>query len=222
MLKSVRSRASAIAFAVLAGAIAATPTTASAQDDRRRSETVSACLDRATTNVQMRACGESEYRRQDDRLNAEYQRAQARLTPSQFTTLRQEQRTWLRNRGSECRGGGGTNGALSAILCRASETENRADYLANYRAAGRPDGASLSAWTGRWQGPEGLFVDVQPGRGPNQVMLTLKDNLDDQGVYVGSFTGSSIQFQRRGRPEPSAAAPALKPASPSYAHGETV
>lgn len=61
--------------------------------------------------------------------------------------------------------------------------------------------SALTPWLGRWQGPEGLFMDVEPGASSNQVRLTVKDNLDSQDRYSGRFDGSAIRFERRGRTE---------------------
>lgn len=61
--------------------------------------------------------------------------------------------------------------------------------------------SALTPWLGRWQGPEGLFMDVQPGASSNQVRLNVKDNLDSQERYTGRFDGSAIRFERRGRTE---------------------
>ena len=68
------------------------------------------------------------------------------------------------------------------------------------RVVGRSS-SELTPWLGRWQGPEGLFLDVQLGASGNQVRLTVKDNLDSQDNYVGRFDGSAIRFERRGRTE---------------------
>lgn len=208
---------SAISACWLVSALAVPGTGASAQESRRPLPTLSVCLDRADTNVQMQACATTEFRRQDARLNAEYANARARLGAAQFVVLRQEQRAWLRNLNRECVRERGSNASLSATLCRATETGNRADYLANYRLPGRPAPSSLSDWTDRWDGPEGLFIEVQPARGENRVRLVVKDNLDSEDSYVGRFTGTTIQFERRGRTETirrgSGADPARKPAS---------
>ncbi|WP_269715392.1 hypothetical protein [Caulobacter sp. NIBR2454] len=58
--------------------------------------------------------------------------------------------------------------------------------------------ADLSPWLGRWNGPEGLFLDIKPGKHPGTVALTLKDNLDSQAEYAGVLEGDAIRFERRG------------------------
>ena len=56
-------------------------------------------------------------------------------------------------------------------------------------------------WVGRWTGPEGLFLDIQPsptGK-PGHYALTNKDNLDRQGDYPGVAEGTTIRFVRDGK-----------------------
>lgn len=68
------------------------------------------------------------------------------------------------------------------------------------------DGANaaspVATWTGRWTGPEGLFLDIRPAPGgkPGRYALTLKDSLDAQGGYAGVARGDFIAFTRNGRP----------------------
>lgn len=57
------------------------------------------------------------------------------------------------------------------------------------------------AWVGRWAGPEGLFLDIQPssdGR-PDHVSITNRDTLDRQAEYSGVSEGATIRFVRDGR-----------------------
>jgi len=56
-------------------------------------------------------------------------------------------------------------------------------------------------WVGRWTGPEGLFLDIQPSPDgkPGHYALTNKDNLDRQGDYVGVAEGATIRFTRDGK-----------------------
>lgn len=57
-------------------------------------------------------------------------------------------------------------------------------------------------WLGRWAGPEGLFLDIQPspnGR-PGHYAITNKDTLDRQADYTGVREGSTIRFVRDGKP----------------------
>ncbi|QYF86133.1 lysozyme inhibitor LprI family protein [Brevundimonas sp. PAMC22021] len=96
------------------------------------SASLDACMEGANTTIQMRECAGAEFKRQDNRLNAEYRAAQDRLTGAQFTVLRNEQREWLR-RGTGCRQGEGTIAPVDFALCQARETGSRADYIASYR-----------------------------------------------------------------------------------------
>ncbi|MFZ2997333.1 hypothetical protein [Sphingobium sp.] len=56
-------------------------------------------------------------------------------------------------------------------------------------------------WVGRWNGPEGLFLDIQlsPDGKAGHYVLTNKDNLDRQDDYNGMADGSTIQFERDGK-----------------------
>jgi hypothetical protein len=56
-------------------------------------------------------------------------------------------------------------------------------------------------WVGKWTGPEGLFLDIQPSPNgkPGHYALTNKDNLDRQGDYPGIAEGSTIRFVRDGK-----------------------
>ncbi|MEQ6333184.1 hypothetical protein [Sphingobium sp. MK2] len=55
-------------------------------------------------------------------------------------------------------------------------------------------------WIGRWTGPEGLFLDIQPAPDgkPGSYALTNKDTLDRQGDYAGMAEGPMIRFTRDG------------------------
>lgn len=56
-------------------------------------------------------------------------------------------------------------------------------------------------WVGKWTGPEGLFLDIQPSPDgkPGHYALTNKDNLDRQGDYPGVAEGTTIRFVRDGK-----------------------
>lgn len=56
-------------------------------------------------------------------------------------------------------------------------------------------------WLGRWNGPEGLFLDIGAGRKPGIYKLTIKDSLDDQADYEGRADGAVIRFNRAGKAE---------------------
>ncbi|WP_088183116.1 hypothetical protein [Sphingobium sp. Z007] len=56
-------------------------------------------------------------------------------------------------------------------------------------------------WVGRWTGPEGLFLEIQPSPDgkPGHYALTNKDTLDRQGDYSGVAEGTTIRFVRDGK-----------------------
>jgi hypothetical protein len=60
---------------------------------------------------------------------------------------------------------------------------------------------ATDAWIGRWAGPEGLFLDIQPSPDgqPGHYAITNKDNLDRQDDYSGVADGSTIRFVRDGK-----------------------
>ncbi|PJG47570.1 hypothetical protein CAF53_04435 [Sphingobium sp. LB126] len=62
-------------------------------------------------------------------------------------------------------------------------------------------GLPTDDWIGRWNGPEGLFLDIQlsPDGKPGHYAITNKDNLDRQGDYGGVAEGTDIRFVRDGR-----------------------
>ncbi len=55
--------------------------------------------------------------------------------------------------------------------------------------------ASTDAWVGRWQGPEGTYLDVAGGRGT--YAITIKD-LDRARTFPATASGDRITFQRDG------------------------
>ena len=57
--------------------------------------------------------------------------------------------------------------------------------------------AVADPWAGRWLGPEGLFLHVEP-TGEGAYRLTLKDNLDSQAEYDGQVQGGGLVFARKG------------------------
>lgn len=67
--------------------------------------------------------------------------------------------------------------------------------------AGAKKTAVLKPWAGRWNGPEGLFLEIAPASKPGTVRIVLKDTLDDQATYTGTLDGDVIRFVRNGTAE---------------------
>ena len=74
--------------------------------------------------------------------------------------------------------------------------------LAALGAGCAPDDSSSSAttdaWVGRWNGPEGTYLEVAGGSG--RYDITVKD-LDRARTFLGSTVGDHIEFKRDGTNE---------------------
>ncbi|BAV65934.1 hypothetical protein [Sphingobium cloacae] len=81
----------------------------------------------------------------------------------------------------------------------AVETIEDVDTLGNHA----PEAARLPTddWVGRWTGPEGLFLDIQPSPDgkPGHYAIANQDTLDRKGDYTGIAEGATIRFVRDGR-----------------------
>ena len=60
-----------------------------------------------------------------------------------------------------------------------------------------PEVLDVSAWAGKWIGPEGLFVEIKPGADGN-IGLEMQSDLDTKASYEGTATADGISFQRGG------------------------
>lgn len=56
--------------------------------------------------------------------------------------------------------------------------------------------ADPADWLGRWNGPEGTFLALAPGTGPDEMRMTLKDSLDGQDAYTAIVSGDRLRFTR--------------------------
>ncbi|MGH8517359.1 MAG: hypothetical protein ACREUE_07850 [Panacagrimonas sp.] len=61
-----------------------------------------------------------------------------------------------------------------------------------------PKVAHLDAWLGRWNGPEGTFLELKPAG--DQYALTIQ-NLDGPKSYTGREVGNHLEFDRDGQVE---------------------
>lgn len=60
-----------------------------------------------------------------------------------------------------------------------------------------PEVLDVSAWAGKWIGPEGLFVEIKLGADGN-IGLEMQSDLDTKASYEGTATADGISFQRGG------------------------
>jgi hypothetical protein len=58
-----------------------------------------------------------------------------------------------------------------------------------------PAGTATDVWVGRWNGPEGTYLDLAGGNGAYEV--TIKD-LDSARTFVGAATRDRVEFRRDG------------------------
>ena len=92
------------------------------------STTFKACFQRAGDNpVQRSVCAEREVGAQDDRLNKAYQQVMRQLAgdPASHTALRDEERSWIKERDYTCK----VNGTTVDSACIVVKTAARADDL---------------------------------------------------------------------------------------------
>jgi hypothetical protein len=54
---------------------------------------------------------------------------------------------------------------------------------------------STDAWIGRWNGPEGTFLNLEGSKGNYRVTI---QNLDGPRTYQGTSAGGQIHFERNG------------------------
>ena len=93
-----------------------------------------ACLQRASGNpVQRSVCAERETGAQDDRLNKAYQQVMHQLAadPAGHTALRDEERTWIKERDYTCKVNGNTVDSACIVMktaARADELEGRVHF----------------------------------------------------------------------------------------------
>jgi hypothetical protein len=95
----------------------------------------------------------------------------------------------------------GQDNAANDAVAPTATMENIDDPDALGSAAERVGRLPTDDWVGRWNGPEGLFLDIQPSSDgePGHYAITNKDNLDRQNDYSGIAEGSTIRFVRDGK-----------------------
>nr|WP_323133387.1 hypothetical protein [Sphingobium soli] len=104
---------------------------------------------------------------------------------------------------SGCSGGADPDSANGSNQAAApvSTIENVAEPDAVGAAPAPTDRMATDDWVGRWTGPEGLFLDIQPSPDgkPGHYAIANKDTLDRQGNYDGVADGAMIRFERDGK-----------------------
>ncbi|MGL5839057.1 MAG: lysozyme inhibitor LprI family protein [Sphingorhabdus sp.] len=106
----------------------------------RYTKTYTACLEsrEGMSTYGMQNCAETEYDRQDARLNQAYKMVMARQNAAGKTKLRDLQRRWIKNRDAICteeraEWEGGTGAHFAWKSCMINETIRRIIYLEKYK-----------------------------------------------------------------------------------------
>ena len=112
------------------------PLQADPEIQARMSRTHIQCMATAANQERRLACLMDETWRQDDQLNATYQRMRARTTAARWTNMRDTQRSWIRVRDDYCatarrNAGGGIRASLAFADCYLTETVERRIWLEN-------------------------------------------------------------------------------------------
>lgn len=122
------------AFLLCSAGFIATAMAASPAAPSGYSTAYDSCMNATSTTAGMVGCTAAETKRQDERLNANYQAGIKTLDPKQRTALRDVQRLWIQFRDADCaleRGlTGGTIDQINAQTCLLQATKVRADSLA--------------------------------------------------------------------------------------------
>ncbi|WNC08320.1 lysozyme inhibitor LprI family protein [Pseudomonas coleopterorum] len=123
--------------AALLSLCAGQATLASAEGPTSASDYSSAyttCMDSNSSTTGMVSCAADETKRQDARLNANYQAGMKTLEGTKRTAMRDAQRLWIQFRDADCavEAGltGGTLDRINAQMCLLKATKVRADTLA--------------------------------------------------------------------------------------------
>ncbi|SDN51055.1 lysozyme inhibitor LprI family protein [Vreelandella arcis] len=99
------------------------------------SQSHAACMQKAISTLDIITCISSEYERQDQRLNENYQRLRSQLSSRRREQLLTAQRAWIKYKEANCAfyadPEGGTLARVNANACVLNETIQRADELEN-------------------------------------------------------------------------------------------
>ena len=58
-----------------------------------------------------------------------------------------------------------------------------------------PEALDVTAWAGKWTGPEGLYVSITPAA-DGKIGLEMQSDLDTKASYEGTATADGISFKR--------------------------
>lgn len=76
----------------------------------------------------------------------------------------------------------------------AAETTAPAETMA-MPAETAPATIDVTAWAGKWTGPEGMYATITAGA-DGKVSIEMQSDLDTKGTYQGTATSDGINFKR--------------------------
>lgn len=91
--------------------------------------------------------------------------------------------------------------AISLVLlsaCKKAEDTKAEDSATQTVAVpdeSMPEALDVTAWSGKWTGPEGLYVTITPGP-DGKIGLEMQSDLDTKASYEGTPAADGISFKR--------------------------
>src|SRR3954470_362514 len=82
---------------------------------------------------------------------------------------------------------------LLLTACEDKVTHSSSNLTSNVNSA--PTAIITDTWLGKWNGPEGTFIDISGGNGTYIITIA---NLDGPKQYQGSSKNNQITFERNG------------------------
>lgn len=86
----------------------------------------------------------------------------------------------------------------SILLLLTACNDKAAPSTSNTVSSAAATSIATDAWVGKWNGPEGTFIEISGGNG--NYAITIQD-LDGPKQFQGKSNGSEISFERNGTTE---------------------
>ena len=87
---------------------------------------------------------------------------------------------------------------LSLIVSGCESGRSSSAQVVAASAYGKTSAPAADKWLGKWNGPEGTFLELVGGNGKYKVTI---QNLDGPRTFEGNAVGDQIEFERNGMKE---------------------